>query len=202
MPSCCGVRRSPRIWAPGATSTGGWRRFCKAWTSRRSGLATSAASKRRARPPASPRCISRSRKPWYGRRWDWPDDPRPSNGGEASGRPTVADIESMQNRGVRTVHTGDADAPGHRRTRALHAREGRQVPCGTVATYAVSGHDFAHSHERATRDGIARRLAALKGFDFAGEYDLTRPYPGPVYLVPSDTLVGLDAAATLGVRGE
>jgi hypothetical protein len=61
---------------------------------------------------------------------------------------------------------------------------------------------FAHSHERATRDGIARRLAALKGFDFAGEYDPARPHSGPVYLVPSDTLVGLDAAAALGVRGE
>jgi hypothetical protein len=59
-----------------------------------------------------------------------------------------------------------------------------------------------HSHERATRDGIARRLAALKGFDFAGEHDPGHSYPGPVYFVPSDTLVGLDAAAALGVRDE
>ena len=60
---------------------------------------------------------------------------------------------------------------GHRRTAASHAKKGRQVPRGTVATYSVPGHGFAHSHERATRDSIARRLAALKGFDFAGEYD-------------------------------
>lgn len=73
---------------------------------------------------------------------------------------------------------------------------------GTVVTYAVPGHGFVHSHERATRDGIARRLAALRGFDFAGEYDSARTYPGPVYLVPSDTLVGLDTAAALGVRSE
>jgi hypothetical protein len=45
------------------------------------------------------------------------------------------------------------------------------VPRGTVATYTVPGHGFSHGHERATRDGIARRLAALKGLDFAGEYD-------------------------------
>src|SRR5215218_5880680 len=95
-----------------------------------------------------------------------------------------------------------ADALGHRRTGASPVREGCRVPRGTVATYAVHGHGFAHSHERATRDGIARRLAVLKGFDFVGEYDPARPPPGPVYLVPSDTLVGLDTAAALGVRGE
>jgi hypothetical protein len=68
--------------------------------------------------------------------------------------------------------------------------------------YSAGGHGFAHSHERATRAGIAERLAALKGFDFAGEYDPAARYPGPVYLVPSDTLIGLKAAAALGVRGE
>jgi Protein of unknown function (DUF3182) len=76
------------------------------------------------------------------------------------------------------------------------------MPRGAVATYSVLGHGFAHSHERATRDGVARRLAVLKGFDFVGEYDPARPPPAPVYLVPSDTLVGLDAAAALSVRGE
>jgi hypothetical protein len=76
------------------------------------------------------------------------------------------------------------------------------VSRGTVATYTVPGCGFAHGHERATRDGIAKRLAALKGLDFAGEYEPTRRYPSPVYLVPSDTLVGVDAAAALGVRTE
>src|SRR3712207_4557395 len=80
--------------------------------------------------------------------------------------------------------------------------EGRPLPRGTVATYAGPGQGFAHSHERATRDGMARRLAALKGFDFVGELDPTRLPPDPIYLVPGDTLVGLDAAAALGVRGE
>ena len=76
------------------------------------------------------------------------------------------------------------------------------MPRGAVAIYSVPGHGFAHSHERATRDGIARRLAALKSFDFVGEYDPTQSLSGPVYLVPSDTLVGLAAAAALGVRDE
>jgi hypothetical protein len=82
--------------------------------------------------------------------------------------------------------------------------EGPHVSRGVVAVYSVPGHGAVHDHERATREGIARRLAALKGLAFAGEYDpeARSRYPGPVYLVPDDTLVGLEAARALGVRGE
>ena len=76
------------------------------------------------------------------------------------------------------------------------------MPRGSVATYTVPEHGFAHRHERATRDGVARQLAALHGLHFVGEYDPAHPPPGPVYLVPSDTLVGVEGAAALGVRGE
>ncbi|MBL6457410.1 DUF3182 family protein [Belnapia sp. T6] len=77
-----------------------------------------------------------------------------------------------------------------------------QVQRGIVAVYSDPGRGFAHSHERATREGIARQLAVLKGFEFVGEYDPGTRYPGPVYLVPSDTLVGLEVALALGVRDE
>lgn len=77
-----------------------------------------------------------------------------------------------------------------------------QTPRGVVVVHSDPGRGFAHGHERATREGVARRLAALKGYDFAGEYDPHARHPGPVYFVPSDTLVGLGAAAALGVRGE
>ena len=74
---------------------------------------------------------------------------------------------------------------------------------GTVVVHSLSGREFAERHERATRDGIAERLAALKGFGFAGDYDAdARRAAGPVYFVPSDTLVGVEAARTLGIRGE
>ena len=76
------------------------------------------------------------------------------------------------------------------------------MPKGAVATYSAPGYGFGHSHERATRDGIAKQLAALKSFDFVGEYNPTHSFSGPIYLVPSDTLVGLAAAAALGVRNE
>ena len=76
------------------------------------------------------------------------------------------------------------------------------MPRGAVAIYSLPGHGFAHSHELATRNGVARKLAALKSFDFVGEYDPIHSLAGPTYLVPSDTLVGLAAAAALGVRDE
>ena len=76
-----------------------------------------------------------------------------------------------------------------------------QVSRGVVVVPTPST-GFASRHERATRAELATRLAALKGFDFAGELDPPIPHPGPVYLVPADTLVGAEAAAALGVRGE
>lgn len=75
---------------------------------------------------------------------------------------------------------------------------------GAVVVYSLGGRDFAQRHEKTTRTGIAERLAALKGFDFAGDHDpaaAARP-SGPVYFVPSDTLVGTEAARTLGIGGE
>ena len=53
-----------------------------------------------------------------------------------------------------------------------------------------SPHERAYplSHEHGTRIELARRLASFKGFDFAGEYDPSRRYKGPLYFVPSDTL--------------
>lgn len=72
---------------------------------------------------------------------------------------------------------------------------------GVVAVYSP-GHLYASQHEGACRVEAARRLAALMGFGVAGEYDPAAPPPGPVYLLPADTLVGLDAARALGIRGE
>lgn len=78
-----------------------------------------------------------------------------------------------------------------------------RAPRGVVAVFSDPRRGFASGHERATRAEIARRLAVLLGFEFAGEHDAGgAPRSGPVYLVPSDTLVGPEDAAALGVRGE
>jgi hypothetical protein len=71
---------------------------------------------------------------------------------------------------------------------------------GVVVTYSLR--DSEGHHAAMTREAIAAKLAKLKQFDFAGPYDPAVRYGAPLYLVPSDTLVGLEAAASLGVRTE
>ncbi len=71
-----------------------------------------------------------------------------------------------------------------------------------VVEYSPQRGGFTDTHERVTRAEIAQRLAALLGFAYAGDYDPSAIYPGRVYFVPSDTLVGLETAARLGIRAE
>jgi hypothetical protein len=78
---------------------------------------------------------------------------------------------------------------------------GRHLAHGVVVEYAPRGGGFADTHERITRAAVAQRLAALTGFDYAGEYDPSAGYPDQVYFVPGDTLVGLQAAQ-VGITGE
>jgi hypothetical protein len=70
---------------------------------------------------------------------------------------------------------------------------------GSVVTYSCRA---ARHHERVTLRELASRLAAIKGYDFADEYDPARRYAGPLYFVPNDTLVGIDEARALGINGE
>jgi hypothetical protein len=75
---------------------------------------------------------------------------------------------------------------------------------GIVAVYAdtTNTHSGACRHERVTHAEIAKKLAALKGFEFADDYDPSCRRSGPVYLVPSQTLIGLDVAHALGIYSE
>src|SRR5262245_42751404 len=71
---------------------------------------------------------------------------------------------------------------------------------GTVVTYTAAAR--AHLHDGVTQAALAARLAALKGYHFAGEYDPADRPSGRVYFVPGATLVGVAAADALGVRTE
>lgn len=55
------------------------------------------------------------------------------------------------------------------------------------------------THETATHAFIARRLARILNYRYAGNYDSAAAYPERLYFVPGDTLT-LDVAAHLGVR--
>ena len=74
------------------------------------------------------------------------------------------------------------------------------VQNGLVVVH-VPNQRYGRAHEQATRTEVARRLAGLKGFGFAGAFEPSKNYPGPVYFVPSDTLVEQEAGA-LGVENE
>jgi hypothetical protein len=85
---------------------------------------------------------------------------------------------------------------------ALNTAEVSGSSRGVVVVYSPDQRGFVHDHERVTRAGIAKRLAALKGFDYAGAFEPVTRYPGAVYFVPNDTLVGIDRVRELGIRSE
>ncbi|HLX28963.1 MAG TPA: DUF3182 family protein [Casimicrobiaceae bacterium] len=76
----------------------------------------------------------------------------------------------------------------------------RRAGMGRVLVYTAGSHRALHDHE--TCRELARLLAAIKGYDFAGEYDRHASYEGDVYFVPTDTLIGIDHARSLGIASE
>jgi len=72
---------------------------------------------------------------------------------------------------------------------------------GTVVRYAHIAPKYPKGHENLTRAGIAARLARFLNYAFAGDYEAGRHYPGHVYFVPNDTLVG-DTGRNLGLACE
>ena len=71
----------------------------------------------------------------------------------------------------------------------------------SVVTYWGQGVTPTDGHESWTLDAVARMLAAIKGYRFAGAYDPERGYKGHVYFVPRDTLLLSDASG-LPISGE
>lgn len=78
--------------------------------------------------------------------------------------------------------------------------ESTSAPSGHVMAYTQGLRGYSSEHEQMTRMEVVRRLARLKGFAVTEEFAET-PVLGPVYLVPSDTLVGVDRANALGIKG-
>ena len=68
--------------------------------------------------------------------------------------------------------------------------------------YWPGEHSYERSHERVTHIEIAKRLAALKGYESIRTFDRATHAPGPVYFLPSDTLTSVAEAKALGIRGE
>jgi hypothetical protein len=73
---------------------------------------------------------------------------------------------------------------------------------GIVVQYIDRESKPPPQHESVSRTAIAKKLAALKRDDFAGDYDPTHHYTGPLYFVPNDTLIGFDSAQKIGIHDE
>ena len=71
---------------------------------------------------------------------------------------------------------------------------------GAVVMYNDPGSEPPAKHESVTRTKIAAKLAALKEYEFAGDYDPAGHYTCPLYFVPSDTLTGSELARRIGIR--
>lgn len=71
---------------------------------------------------------------------------------------------------------------------------------GGVVIYSDREHNA--EHERATHGELARRLARLQGLEYWGEYDPSADYAGRVYVIPIDTITGIEEAHRLGIRSE
>lgn len=79
-------------------------------------------------------------------------------------------------------------------------KSNRQNTARSLVLYPNREHE--PEHERLVHVELAKRLAALQGMDFAGVFEPGMVYPLPPYLIPSDTLIGLEQAHALGLRGE
>jgi hypothetical protein len=71
---------------------------------------------------------------------------------------------------------------------------------GAVVQYTDPASGPLAKHESVTRTLIAAKLAALKGYEFAGDYNPARRYTGRLYFVPSDTLIGSEPAQKVAIR--
>lgn len=72
---------------------------------------------------------------------------------------------------------------------------------GIVVSYSDGAATRQEGHEALTRRAIARRLAAVMGFAYEGEYNPLTEYAVRPYFVPHDTLTR-DVASRIGIRGE
>ncbi|AKJ98146.1 MULTISPECIES: DUF3182 family protein [Pseudomonas] len=69
----------------------------------------------------------------------------------------------------------------------------------TVVALSVNPH--APLHEVQTNRALARWLAQILGVEYGGSYDEQQPGQRGLYLLPTQTLIGRDAAQRLGVNG-
>jgi hypothetical protein len=74
--------------------------------------------------------------------------------------------------------------------------------CRATVVSACKAFGDPQCHEGMTQTAIARKLAALAGYEFAGEFDRSMRYDMPLYFVPGETICTIDEANKVGIHGE
>lgn len=83
-----------------------------------------------------------------------------------------------------------------------HTANARQGARGLVIDHLPGMQDGASRRVATVHRQLAVKLAALIGYEVAADCQAAARYPGPKYFVPSDTVVGVDAAKAMGIRSE
>jgi len=73
------------------------------------------------------------------------------------------------------------------------------MPAGVVVVYLSRLGTPMLTHERVTLSAVAKAIAQIKDYGFAGCYDNASNYSGTAFFVPEGTLT-LDEASCLGIR--
>jgi hypothetical protein len=73
---------------------------------------------------------------------------------------------------------------------------------GSVVLYLNNESQKVSDHEIVSHREIAKKLAVLKGYSFAGQYDPSIRSPAALYFVPAATLVGREIAREVGIFSE
>ena len=97
---------------------------------------------------------------------------------------------------------GLASATHPKAVTALHSgpRTGELFVYRGGATERFGADRAAHDH--ATSAAVARRIASLKGYRFAGDFDPEAPVVAARYFVPTNTLIDTERARALGIVDE
>jgi hypothetical protein len=86
------------------------------------------------------------------------------------------------------------------RAQSMAAHESAKAR-GAVVVYSSKA-SMPPGHESVTLRELAKKLAALRDYEFAGEFDTSCRYDCPLYFVPRETLAAIDLAHSLGIHGE
>jgi len=78
----------------------------------------------------------------------------------------------------------------------------KSKPSGVAVGYSCAPCGDPGGHEAVARAAVSRKLAALKGVEFVGEYDSSGDYSGSLYFIPDETIAGLELARSLGITSE